>query len=82
MPFSVTTPAPSWEGSGKGLILIKDGIEWGCDVNPLCTFGQQWGDYLMVALTAREYLAVFDDFLYFWWKPRLWIIGYSYDDES
>ena len=62
-------------------ILFEDSIEWNCDVNPLRTFGQQWGDNLMVTFAARKNLAVFDDFQYFWWKPRLGIIGYSYDNK-
>ena len=63
-------------------ILLKDGIERCSNVNPLCTFWQQWGDYLMVAFASREHLAVFNDFQHFWWKPRLGIICYSYDDET
>lgn len=36
----------------------------------------------MMALAAREYLALLDNLQNFWWKPRLWIISYANDDET
>lgn len=59
-------------------VSLEDGIERHGNVYPFCVGGQQWGDYLMMALATREHPSLLDDFQHLWWKPGLRIIRYAY----